>query len=182
MPATMALKLKLQDFNPNRLVADVARDLDKQLIILIASASKSDLNKALALATEICGTAQQQYWSSVKSTDNKDKIPDPLSLLGEEEITNLFISYKTVFESVPVQNISKGKLESLLYYYLGRVRSHCNLLGREVGFPRYFLSNCQKLDDIAHKTFFTQVRSNFADPKLTCYSCKFLISDCDNLT
>ena len=176
----MALKLKLQDFNPNRLVADVARDLDKQLIILIASASKSDLNKALALATEICETAHKQYWSRIG--DNKNKIPHPLSLLGEEEITNLFISYKTVFESVPVQNISKGKLESLLYYYLGRVRRHCNLFDREVGFPRYFLSNCQKLDDIAHKTFFTQVRSNFADPKLTCYSCKFLISDCDNLT
>ena len=167
----MALKLKLQDFNPNRLVADVARDLDKQLIILIASASKSDLNKALALATEICETAQKQHWSRIG--DNKNKIPHPLSLMGEEEITKLFIAYKTVLESVPVQNISKGKLEALLYHYLGRVRSHSDTLGREVGFPRYFVSNCQKLDDIAHKTFFIQVRSNFTDPTLTCYLCKF---------
>ena len=149
--------------------AVVARELDGKLKSLIVSSSKNDLKSAVALAEKIASASDTQYWDTIRA---KGGIR-PLEGMSEEEVGNLFITYKNVLESPSVQNISEGKLERHLYKFIGDIRNHDKGgYAKREGFSLFFEERCKTLDGLASFTLSTQVQSTFADPLLTIELCK----------
>ena len=149
--------------------AVLARELDGKLKSLIASSSKNDLKSAVALAEKTASASSKQFWDTIRA---KGGIR-PLEGMSDEEVGNLFITYKNVLESPSVQNISEGKLERHLYKFIGDIRHHDkDGFAKEKGFPLFFEERCKTLDNLASFTLSTQVQSTFADPLLTIELCK----------